>query len=289
MSESSSTIGIGGLNLSKDELTSSAFDVFAPIEIEASIKKANKIIARPIASTNSRGPFKFVIPSDPEKWTDCESVRLSGRVKIQKNDGGILSNFSAGNNEVSTVNNFFQSLFSSVECSINGVEVTDPSGNWYPYKSYLETIFSYSKSTKEGRLQSQCFFTDDVNQFDSIGEINAQGQTTKQSDNSGYKKRKEFFKNSEERYFNIPIHSDLCTLRKYLPPNTKLEFEFHRSSDAFSLLTPNADCNIIIEDIALSLSRYTPSNQIKKFHNDKLSSVKKQVLPIDRSLIKTYT
>ena len=105
MSESSSTIGIGGLNLSKDELTSSAFDVFAPIEIEASIKKANKIIARPIASTNSRGPFKFVFPSDPEKWTDCESIRLSGRVKIQKNDGGILSNFSVGNNEVSTVNN----------------------------------------------------------------------------------------------------------------------------------------------------------------------------------------
>ena len=83
-----STIGIGGLNLGKDEVTSSAFDLFAPIEIENSIKKANKIIVRPIASTNSRGPFKFVIPSDPEKWTDCESIRLSGKVKILKNTGG---------------------------------------------------------------------------------------------------------------------------------------------------------------------------------------------------------
>ena len=113
--------------------------------------------------------------------------------------------------------------------------------------------------------------------------------TTTESNNSGYKVRKELFKNSTERYFNIPIHSDLCTLRKYLPPNTKLEFEFHRSTDAFSLLTPNSHCNIIIEDIALTLSRYTPSNQIKKFHSDKLSSLKRQILPIDRSLIKTYT
>ena len=282
-------LGIGGLSLSKDELSSSAFNVFAPIELESSIKKANKVITRPIASTTSRGPFKFVIPADPDKWTDCESIRLSGKVKIQKNEGGILSNFKAHDNEVSTVNNFYQSLFSSVECSINGVEITDPTGNWYPYKSYLETLLSYSKSTKDGRLRSNCFFSDDESDFDSIGEIDQNGVTTKQSINSGYIVRKDFFKNSNERYFNIPIHSDLCTLRKYLPPNTKLEFEFHRSTDAFSLLTPNSNCNIIIEDMALSLTRYTPSTQIKKFHSDKLSSLKRQILPIDRSLIKTYT
>lgn len=289
MMTDSGSIGIGGLSLSKDEVSSSAFNVFAPIEFENSIKKANKVTTRPIASTNSRGPFKFVIPADPDKWTDCESIRLSGKVKIQKNVGGTLSNFTAMDNEVSTVNNFYQSLFSSVECSINGVEITDPTGNWYPYKSYLETLFSYSKSTKDGRLQSTCFYSDDESDFDSIGEIDQNGATTKESNNSGYKVRKELFKNSNERYFNISIHSDLCTLRKYLPPNTKLEFEFHRSTDAFSLLTPNSNCNIIIEDIALTLSRYTPSNQIKKFHSDKLSSLKRQILPIDRSLIKTYT
>ena len=282
-------IGIGGYSLGKDEVNSSAFNVFAPIELENSIKKANKITTRPIASTTSRGPFKFVIPADPDKWTDCESIRLSGKVKIQKNVGGTLSDFTQNDTEVSTVNNFYQSLFSSVECSINGVEITDPTGNWYPYKSYLETLLSYSKSTKDGRLQSTCFFSDDESDFDSIGEIDQNGVTTLQSNNNGYRIRKTFFEKSQERYFNIPIHSDLCTLRKYLPPNTKLEFEFHRSTDAFSLLTPNTNCSIIIEDVALSLTRYTPSNEIKKFHSDKLSSLKRQILPIDRSMIKTYT
>ena len=66
-----SGLGIGGLAISNDEVASSCFDLFSPIEIENSISKANKIITRPISSTSSRGPFKFDIPADPEKWTDC--------------------------------------------------------------------------------------------------------------------------------------------------------------------------------------------------------------------------
>ena len=286
-----SGLGIGGLAISKDEVASSSFDVFSPIEIENSISKASKIIARPIASSNSRGPFKFVFPADPHKWTDCESIRLQGKVKLQKIVSGTVSDFSTNYNEISAVNNFFQSLFSSVTCTLNGVEITDPSGNWYPYKSYLETVLSYSKSTKDGRFKANCYFNDEAGKFDNIGSVESNGVTSTASTNDGYLKRKEYFDKSKTRFFNIPLHSDICTLRKYLPPNLKLEFEFHRSSDAFSLLSPyDADkCQIIIEDLTLSLTRYTPSNQIQKFYLENLSKLKKQVLPIDRSLIKTYT
>ena len=55
-----SGLGVGGLSLSSDEVASSSFDLFSPIEIENSILKAAKIITRPIATTSSRGPFKFV-------------------------------------------------------------------------------------------------------------------------------------------------------------------------------------------------------------------------------------
>ena len=99
-------LGIGGLAIGKDEVATSAFDLFSPIEIEHSIEKASKIVVRPIANTNSRGPFKFVLPADPEKWTDCESLRLSGKVSLHyKGDNGLIQNFKAGLNEISTVNN----------------------------------------------------------------------------------------------------------------------------------------------------------------------------------------
>ena len=106
---------------------------------------------------------------------------------------------------------FFQSLFSSIDCVINGVEITDPSGNWYPYKAYLETLLSYSKTTKEGRYQSHCFYEDSTGLHDSIGGVNGANQTTKESDNDGYKFRKDFFLNSKTRFFNIPLHVDICT------------------------------------------------------------------------------
>ena len=42
-------LGIGGLAVGKDEVASSAFDLFSPIEIEHSIEKSSKLTVRPIA------------------------------------------------------------------------------------------------------------------------------------------------------------------------------------------------------------------------------------------------
>ena len=42
-------LGIGGLAVGKDEVASSAFDLFSPIEIKHSIEKSSKLTVRPIA------------------------------------------------------------------------------------------------------------------------------------------------------------------------------------------------------------------------------------------------
>ena len=203
----------------------------------------------------------------------------------------MVQNFKANLDEISTVNNFFQSLFSSITCTLNGVEISDPSGNWYPYKSYLETLLSFSKATKNGRLLSNCYFEDTPRQYDSIGTVDAAGKTLTQSINDGYKLRKDYFLNSKKRFFNIPLHIDITTLRKYLPPNIKLEIEFHRSPDYFSLLSPydQDKCSISIEDLTLSVIKYSPTTPIRNYYKNQLSKFKKQILPIDRSLIRTYT
>ena len=285
-------LGIGGLAVGQDEVASSSFDLFSPIEIENSVEKSSKLTVRPIANTSSGGPFKFVFPSDPEKWTDCESIRLTGKVSLHhKDESGLMQNFKTNMNEISTVNNFFQSLFRSITCSVNGVEISDPSGTWYPYKSYLETLLSYSKATKNGRLLSNCYYEDTAGHFDSVGSVDQTGKTLTESTNNGYKLRKDFFTNSKKRFFNIPLHIDICTLRKYLPPHIKLEIEFHRTPDYFSLLSPydRDKCQINIQDLALSVVRYTPSKPISNYYKNQLTKFKKQILPIDRSLIKTYT
>ena len=76
---SENTHGIGGLQISQDEVGISAFDLFAPVEIDNSIQKTTLLSIRPIsASTDTGGgPYDFVVVADPEKWTGISFFLLS--------------------------------------------------------------------------------------------------------------------------------------------------------------------------------------------------------------------
>ena len=99
-----SGIGIGGLSVGQDEYASGCFDLFKEVEIENSIADVTRITTRPISVATSRGPFTFEIPADSEKFTDAESFRLHGCMRIRKKDAGEIKNITA-TEKVSTVNN----------------------------------------------------------------------------------------------------------------------------------------------------------------------------------------
>ena len=186
-----SGIGIGGLSTGKDETASSQFDLFESVELETGVKKIHTQTFRPISSTNSQGPFIFEIPADPEKFTDAESIRLQGRMRIRKKTGSVLSNLAAGE-KVSTVNNIFNSLWSSINVQLNETEITDPSSRWYAFKSYFENHLSYSSPTKENVLAFRGYIKDTPEKFDDIGDNNSN------SGNDGYLKRQKMFEGSRE-------------------------------------------------------------------------------------------
>ena len=89
-------IGIGGLQLEKEELSDSKFDLFEKTDYEVGIKQSIAQSFRPLTSASSQGPFSFLIPSDPDKFTDAESLRLHGRMRIKKKEpaNGNLSDLS---------------------------------------------------------------------------------------------------------------------------------------------------------------------------------------------------
>ena len=49
-----SGLGIGGLNIGKDELASSQFDLFDNVEVETGVKKMYTQTFRPISSSSSK-------------------------------------------------------------------------------------------------------------------------------------------------------------------------------------------------------------------------------------------
>ena len=281
-----STIGVGGMSAALDEVSSNEFDLFSPIEIDYSILKSYEPTYRPISSTNGRGPFTFEIPQDPNKFMSSESIRLIGRMRIRKlKSDGTLENMQAGEN-IGTINNIFQSLWSQVDLEINGTSITDPSEKWYAYKAYLETLLSYSANTKSILGQSRGWIPDDCSKFEDIGV-----DSTNDSTNKGYKTRRSLFAESKWVDFKIPLHFDISTVYKMLPPNVKLAITLHRNEDDFCIMQSSANTakyKIEVEELRIKIRKYEVTKELMNYYNNSLKK-KLPTLSIDRSLLKTYT
>ena len=158
--------GLGGHSTGKDEIASDSFNLFPENDIENSIQVVSSVVIRPVNTTTSKGPFNFEVPSDPIKFTNAESFRLHGRMKIVKQDGGNLTNEKVG-----TVNNIFHSLWSKVVVNINDVAINDPTNSWYAYKAYFENHLSYSKGTKTNLLDYRGYYNDTCQKFDDVRKL----------------------------------------------------------------------------------------------------------------------
>ena len=193
-------------------------------------------------------------------------------MKITKHDGTALTTQKVG-----PVNNIFHSLWSKVTVKINDVEIGDSTSCWYAYKAYLENHLSYSKSAKEKILSYKGYLLDTAEKFDDVGSSSAN------SGNDGLVKRIEMFKKSEWVYFCININSDITTLRKYLPPNTKFEFQYDRMDDEFCLLSHDTTTKFAIQldDMRMSFKRYTPSRSVFGYINNEMRRGRTPTLPID--------
>ena len=280
-------IGIGGLNAEREEFTDSKFDLFSKTDYEVGVAKCLSQTFRPLTTSSSQGPYSFLIPSDPEKFTNVESLRLHGRMRIMnKNPAtGVLSNLTA--QYVSPVNNVFNSLWSSVNTKLNGCEISDPSSKWYAYKAYFENHLSYSSSSKSNILSFKGYVADTATKFDDVGDSVA----TTASQNQGFLKRMKMFEKSKWVYFCVNLHIDITTLRKYLPPGIKIELDFERNPDSFCLLSDKSadDFAIELDDLRLKVDRIIPGGSISSFYKNSIDNKVKPRLPLDRSLLKTYT
>ena len=188
---------------------------------------------------------------------------------------------------MSPVNNVFNSLWSSVNTKLNGCEISDPSSKWYAYKAYFENHLSYSSPSKNNILSFKGYVADTAGKFDDVGNSAA----TTPSLNDGFVKRKEMFKDSKWVYFCVNLHIDITTLRKLIPPGIKIELDFERNPDSFCLLSDKAVGNyaIELEDLRLKVDRIIPGDSIMNFYRASLQKKIQPRLPIDRSMLKTYT
>ena len=217
----------------------------------------------PIASLDSHhAPIEFVIPPQTENYTDLSQTYLYLRCRILQ--AGVGNDLEA-NKKVAPVNNFFHSMFSSIDLYLNNKLVTS-NMDTYPYRAYLENLFSFGSDVKQNQLKA--------------GEFWYQDETTKFRDWESKAIKARMAAVAESKPFELMgrLHLDLAMQEKYLPNGIEIRLRLNRASPQF--------CLMVGEDDAYPSVQLLPA--ITNDLNQTIAQ-KQAKFPIRRVEVKTFT
>ena len=226
----------------------------------------------PIASLDSHhAPIEFLIPPHTEFYTDLSQAYLYIKFRILQQTGEDLETGA----KVFPINNFFHSMFSGIDLYINNKLITNNSDT-YPYRAYLENLFSYGSDVKDNQLKAAEFWSEDeAGAFEDIT-------------NASITDRGKRVAKSKSVELQGKLHLVLAMQEKYLPNGLEFKLRLNRSSPQFCLMSDNSPAKIKIDTAILRVRniQLLPAisnelNQTIAHHNAKF--------PIRRVEVKTFT
>ena len=129
------------------ECLKSELDLSSVPPTQTSLENGNWIEYHPLTTVGDDSPIEFEINGNGEDYNDFANTMLYVQTKIVRMNGNNI----ADDTSVGPVNLFLHSLFSQVDISLNGTQVTT-STNTYPYRAMIETLLSYGDDAKTSHL-----------------------------------------------------------------------------------------------------------------------------------------
>ena len=190
----------------------------------------------PIASLDSyHAPIEFVIPAQTEYYMDLSQSKLYLKFRILKEDGSNLDD----NQKAGPINNFLHSMFSGIDLFLNNKLVTS-SMDTYPYRAYIENLFSYGSDVKSNQLKAgEFWYPDAARKFEG-------------HDNETVKARSVAVAKSIPVELWRRLHLDLAMQEKYLPNGIEIKIRLNRGSPRFCILSDDP-CVVKIDEAALEV------------------------------------
>ena len=237
------------------------------------MKDSQWIDYHPIASLDSyHAPIEFVVPGHTEYYTDLSQTYLYLKFRILRSNGTNLE----ADKKVAPINNFFHSMFSGIDLYLNNKLVTS-NMDTYPYRAYIENLFSFGSDVKDNQLKAAEFwYEDEPGKFEDFDHANVTARITP-------------FKLSKPLELQGRLHLDLAMQEKYLPNGIEFRLRLNRASPQFCIMSDN-DYPVMVKIDAAVLSvrnvQLLPAiandlNQAIAHHNAKF--------PIRRVEVKTFT
>ena len=232
---------------------------------------------KPIATVDQNN-LEFFVPGDNETYID-QDIKLYDRGKLIGAHGKDLdaSDFTVG------TNNFLSSLFSQCSISLNGVNIT-PASELYPYRSYLETLFTYGSDACNSHLTKAYWYLDER-------DVLAGDPTSAGIKNKGFVKRWERQKQSKEIELYGRLHADICNVSQFLPSGVRMQIRLTKAKDDFYLMKENADSKTTFKFLyaELIVRRIRPSPKISYANTEALSKGCVARYNLTRVELKTFT
>jgi len=184
----------------------------------------------------------------------------------------------ANDTPVGPVNLFLHSLFSQVDISLTGTQVTT-STNTYPYRAMIETLLSYSADARNSQLTSAPFYLDQPDRTNVVDFAEA-------ARNSWLYKRSRFTAASHVVDMMGRINADMLFQERYLVNEVHVKIKLVSSRNSFCLLSAD-EFKVKIEN-AMFVRKVKLSPSVFLAHAKALENANAKY-PIRRAVCKTIT
>ena len=266
------------INEHSSECCKSELDLFSVPPTQTSIEQATLVEYHPVSSLSDGAPIEFDISASGEDYIDLANSQLYVRMKITKADGSPI----AQDEKVGPINNLLHSLFSQVDISLNGTQITD-SSNTYAYRALIEDVLSYGSEAKKSHLTCSLYYKDEAGKMDtndpSAGDLTNSGLITRSAYTAG----------GREIDMVGRLHADIFFQSRYMLNEVNLKIKLTRSKDSFCLMSNEAEqYKIKILSAVMRIRKVKISPSVYLAHAKVLETAMAKY-PIKRVICKTFT
>ena len=201
------------LAYTENDVASHATDIFRPIAQEVSMKGTVLVAIRPTGGDNQTGPYDFKIMQRGDMYIQTSQMRLYMKMKVQKHDGTLPGDTDG----VGICNLAGNSLFKNMEIQIGGNTIADLQNSHSNYKTYLETLLTYSREARNSHLNASCWQIDTAKYLDDVKYgVNTDTDKELNTQNTGLVDRRKMIATPFDICF--PLHFDFFNCDRLFPP-----------------------------------------------------------------------
>jgi len=238
----------------------SEMDFFTTPLVAKQIEWAEYVKHQPVAPVQNSEVIEFIINPIRDQYIDLSKTKVYIKGKVINSAS---SQDLAADEPYAPVNLLANSLFKQCNVTFNDKHVSS-GAQTFAHTSYLETLTSYNKGTKETSLQAAGYFEDSPGKFEEVNDF---------SQNDGAEKRRNLSKSSKSVEMIFKLHSPVFNVDKCIPGNVKINVKLTRSPPEFYMMrkaaygttaAPVVSANLVfnIQSIYLKVFKVKPVNNV---------------------------